>query len=200
MIKERLSIESEELLAERDAAHLGLFTPVSPDEIPPAAVELFDQKSRLLTNEPGLSPQEFDLLFALKYPDGDTTFFATFKRHGLEPDDSPVEIDTLVVDIDRESGMVGRGEIRFLLPGDVVPNMVGFPFVGMTYTEEGHTRNGLGMRRLLAMNTAAKYVYNMPLRSGLHPSPSAESLWINCVGDGLAKPPSEETNERYKFV
>lgn len=169
---------------------------IGPNQVPPlVTADLFSDTAHRLGGSTKI--ENFDALHVLKYGDLSTAYFATYSLRYANG--KVQETNTLVTDVSPDGQIVGKGRIRYILPGITSEAYAGYPFVGWTATIEGARNSGLGMRRLLEMNTIANEVYDMPLRSGTKIEPAAESLWLKLVERGLAVAPVAENNYRYTF-
>jgi hypothetical protein len=175
---------------------------VGLDDLPASILETLDEQTQRGRDGRSLS-ELFDTVSSIQYPDGFTTYFASYLRSDNNvPDEKVVK----VIDTNANEIVVGNGTIVFYLPTNTSivsgarHKMIGFPFVGTTDTLSEHRQQGLGARRLFVMGYISRKIFGMPLYSGLQPSPQAKSLWDTLVQEELATPPTGETHHRYRFL
>jgi hypothetical protein len=172
------------------------------DDLPVSILETLDKQTQRGRDGRPFS-ELFDTVSSIQFPDGSTTYFASYLRSDNNvPDEKVVK----VIDTTASETVAGDGTIVFYLPTNTSivsgarHKMIGFPFVGTTDTLPEHRQQGLGARRLFAMNYISRKIFGLPLYSGLQPTPQAKSLWDTLVQEELATPPTEESHNRYRFI
>jgi hypothetical protein len=106
-----------------------------------------------------------------------------------------------LVDTDENGRKIGTG---ILAMGIVESSpLYGKPYVGYTGTEIGHTRRGLGARRLKLMNQLALKRHNQALHSAVGDeedfSYEARKVWEKLVKNGEAEQVPDQTYTRFRF-
>jgi hypothetical protein len=167
----------------------------SLDNVPEAARKVFEHWS-------GDSDTEnlLDSVMVIEYPES-STYFVTQPKKYEEKDYGygGAEMATYIANVSRTGELIGSGELRYI--SEITHDMQhGFPFVGWTETQDEFKQQGYGTRRLLEMDAIARKLYDQPLRSGFSVTRYARKVWEKAIANGLAVPPSEETNSRFTFL
>lgn len=175
---------------------------ISLEDLPASVLDTLDQDTQR-GREGRPFHALFDTISSVKYPDGVTTYFASYSRSLNNIKDEEV---VKAIDANSTGTVIGTGTIIYYsitntsIAPIAKPRMVGFPFVGTTDTLADYRHQGLGLRRLFAMDYVSKRIFGMSLHSGLQPTPEAKSLWDNLVQKGKAVPPSDTNHQRYQFI
>lgn len=113
---------------------------------------------------------------------------------GKSSDDS-----VFLVDVDEEGKRIGTGLFASSALNGKPP--YDKPFVGFTRTESGHTRKGLGMRRIKLMNQLALKRHGQVLYSdpGDDITYEAKKVWEKLVESGEAERVQDENYSRFRF-
>jgi hypothetical protein len=176
---------------------------ITPAEIPAIAAEFFVHRSNVLTLQPALKIDEFDRLMKVETEDGITTFFAQHDKYY----DRIEKTDRVIygVDVNQQAEKLGHSEILFALT-DESDYFLNKPFVFMTNTAEQYRRQGLAVRRLLAMNAVALNVFGLPLHSDTLRTDAATNTWEHLLKLGLVEEyhqasstPNRPPLSRYRF-
>lgn len=181
-----------------------LYTPeavvdIRPDELPMPVAEFFIRQSAHLVRSSKLPIDRFDRLMKLDDGSGSGIFFAKHDKYYDHIDAT----DSVIYEVDiepSEKRIVGYGE--FFMPLDGQAHL---PSVMRTRTDRKYQQQGLGTRRLLAMNAAALKLFGLPLNSDSLLSYSALHTWQRLVRLGLAEEYMYEmegwlATPRYRFL
>jgi hypothetical protein len=177
---------------------------ISEDQVSPHIQAELLSRSELYTapSAPPLDIQDMNLL-KFEHGNGDTSYLG---EHIKTYQNGQVESNTYIVDINQDSRLTGKAEIRFAADRED-SYFKNKPFVGWTETLEDFRGEGLGRRRLLVMNTASLALYGHLLHSGtLQHDPAVSKMWDRLVEEDLATRYSEvdsKTGEelaRYHFT
>ena len=104
-----------------------------------------------------------------------------------------------LIDTDEEGKKMGTGILAMGIQEG--SPLYGKPYVGYTGTETGHTRKGLGLRRLRLMNQLALERHNQVLYSdfGEDISDEAIKVWEKLVTSGDAEQVEDQDHYRFRF-
>jgi hypothetical protein len=138
-------------------------TTISPENIPEAALGVFEDKSSCFIDPETYRPLNFNFLYLIKHGGGDRTFVATQTK---DLNDGP-EQSAYVVDVDDDGQIMGYSELRYVYdnPKDFFK---GKPFEQWSGTEQEFTHRGLSTRRIFVMNALSQMLYRLPLYSSTH--------------------------------
>lgn len=172
----------------------GEITEIKESLVPKVVLDIFERKSGELISKEKYRPGNFEHYFIIKHSSGDRTYLAQqTKTYDTNKD---TERLTYFVDM-RGEEIVGRSELRSNI-SHPDPYFIDKPFVGNTRTEERFRKQGLGRRRLLAMNAYSEAMYRLPLYSDTLNRET--SIWEVLVQEGLARKFKEGKNMRYCFA
>lgn len=173
-------------------------------DIPRQVWRVLDLEARQFISPDTTPDYQFDSLMTLHHDNEQITYFAGHDK--TYPANDRTERLIYAVDTDESGHIIGNGEVRLALT-DTRSYFLNKPFVGNTITAEGYRRQGLGRRRLLAMNAASLFVHSLVLHSDTLRRPEASSIWRKLVKDGLAESyfepgvnPELPANSRFKFI
>lgn len=174
---------------------------VSRSDIPVKAEEVFRMHGALHTMDADVSLRQFDHFYQIEGM-GVISYVAEHEKLLAVGE---VERSTYIYDTTINSGdAVGFGEMRLGI-SDTSAYFKDKPFVGYTKTfhrenGEDYRRHGYGMRRLYALNLAARTLYNLSLHSDTNRSDAATRLWQKLVDNRRAEQYKEGQHKRFKFI
>ena len=182
--------------------HSGRLEKINQDALPLAAIEYFDSMGTKHVWTANPEPEPFFGFYVIAHKhSAHRTFLAIHdKTNAMRPGISPTDTERLIYlfEVDAMGIEQGVGELRHNLTNPE-PIYRRKPFVGYTRTHESVRRQGLGMRRLLAMNGLAHAFYGLPLHSDTLVIPQAEGLWRRLAEQKYAYEYHEENCKRYAF-
>jgi hypothetical protein len=172
----------------------GEATPTELVELPEDVQERLEALAMRYLSFERYVPGQFHDVQRIVIGEGDVIYAA---RTIKEYPEAGTEESTFVVDVKGDE-IVGHGEVRYHLTNDS-----GYfkdkPFVGFTETDGNHRREGLGERRLRAMNALAQQKYGKPIHSDTVISEEARKLWEKLVTEGRATMYKEGKHDRFIY-
>lgn len=172
---------------------------ITKQDIPTAAMDYFEHKSRSFINVDDYRPGNFEKFFVVEYDDGRKTFLA--QQTKVYKEEAGTERSTYFFDMENNK-ILGRAELRFNIkhPKKYERYFKNKPFVGWIETEKESRREGLGRSRLRLMGAFSQALYGLPLYSDTIISPEAKLMFESLVEKGEAKKFKEGPHDRYVLL
>lgn len=179
----------------------GRITEVPINKLPPEILARFVGKNKLYVVSEHYSKERFNRFLKIDHKDGDVTWVGNYHEPAPAKSNSDEEFFFLV---DHKDGKeTGIGTVKYY-PHVNQKYYDHQPFIGNTETATDSRKQGIGMRRMLAMNALSQMEYNSPLHSGVSIEPEAESLWQKLITEGkahiLPQIPNDKFYRRERYV
>jgi hypothetical protein len=168
------------------------------DSLPPVVNDFFEMRSRMYVlpeNAKGVAG--FDFMCTIDCAQDSILRYVGSERKIYDTDGTDETLVNIIEVTVGSNKVLGHGEIR--LGHSEEPFFKDKPFVGFTRTNPEFLRQGLGMRRVFAMNHLTRLLFDLPLNSSTLLSEDAARLWQRLCTDNLAESYLEGDRKRYAF-
>lgn len=166
----------------------GTIEEITHEEVPLEVLGYFEGMSSRFISPAKYRPRNFTHYYRIIHKDipGFFTYVADQDKVYDKKNSQVLEKNVYLYEV-VDGQKVGHGELRYQ------PNAKNQdlyfkdrPFVGYSGTEQGYRQQGLGRKRLLAMNAYAQMEWGLPLYSG-DQNETADHVWQSLLKEGLAE-------------